>query len=43
VHDEIAVVGQYPLGVFIAFQAQRRSSGLLQFQARCIADGLNLA
>jgi hypothetical protein len=42
VNDEVAVVLENPLGVFVAFDADRKLALLLQFQVNFIADGLIL-
>jgi len=42
VDDEVAVVGQYPLGPVVALDAQRSLAALLELELDLVANGLNL-
>ena len=39
----VTVIGQYPVGVFVAFDAQRIFAALFQLKTDLIRDSLNLA
>ena len=41
-HDEVAVIGQDPLGILVAFDAERESSEFGKFLAHRVRDGLDL-
>ncbi len=41
-HDEIAVIGQDPLGILIAFDAERQFPEFGKFLAHRVRDGLDL-
>lgn len=41
-HQEITVVGKYPFGLIVPFEADRHFADLLEFKADFLADGLNL-
>ena len=41
--QEIAVIGQNPLGLVVAFDAERQFAGLFQSQPHFVGDGLHVA
>jgi hypothetical protein len=43
VHDEIAIVLENPLGVLVAFDADRHLAAVFQFEVDLVTDGLVLA
>jgi hypothetical protein len=42
--DQVAIIGQHPLGLVVAFHTDRQLTGLpLQLEPYVVADGLHLA